>query len=57
MKEVVSMAKFGVEHESVIIFNNNNNNKTVLIKRLPPKSLSAKNTIQTITMYTNIKPK
>ena len=37
--------------------NNNNNNKTVLIKRLPPKSLSAKNTIQTITMYTNIKPK
>ena len=37
--------------------NNNNNNKTVLIKRLQPKSLSAKNTIQTITMSTNIKPK
>ena len=37
--------------------NNNNNNKTVLIKRLPPKSLSAKNTIQTTTKYSNIKPK
>ena len=40
-----------------MVENNNNNNKTVLIKHLPPKSLSAKNTIQTITKYTNIKPK
>ena len=35
---------------------NNNNNKTVLINRLPPKSLSAKTHYKTITMCTDIKP-
>ena len=32
-----------LDEPRIVTSNNNNNNKTVLIKRLPPKSLSAKN--------------
>ena len=44
-----------INWDSVLQSNNNNNyNKTVLIKRLPPKSLSAKTQYKKQLQYTNI---